>query len=57
MITPTRTPAQITAQVAVEAIVDDPNAYAPETVHAVLAEALAAGVSPFYTDMLAEVTR
>jgi len=43
---------KITAQVATEAIVNTPYDFDPETVEAVRIEAIAAGVSRFYVDML-----
>lgn len=48
---------KVTAQIACEALINDPDAY-PDFVQdarTVLADAIAAGVSPFYTDMLAEI--
>jgi len=47
---------KVTAQVAVEAIVNDPTAYDRETVEVVRADAIALGVSSFYVDMLPEVS-
>lgn len=43
---------RIVAQVAVEAIVNDPMAYDVDTTDVVRAEARATGVSSFYIDML-----
>jgi hypothetical protein len=42
----------ISAQVAVEAIVDNRDAYAPSTIEAVIITATAHGVSDFYLNMI-----
>jgi hypothetical protein len=46
---------KIVAQVAVEACSDQPKAYSLEDLETVLAVAIESGVSPFYTDHLAEI--
>lgn len=47
--------AKVTAQVAVEAIVNAPSGYDTGTMRTVLAVAKESGVSEFYTDMLSEI--
>lgn len=47
-----RTPAQIAAQVAVEAVANDPMAYDVDTIDAVRQNGRRNGVSDFYLDML-----
>lgn len=47
-----RSPELITAQVACEAIANNPDAYEPDTIAAVIHTATYAGVSDFYLDML-----
>ena len=46
---------KVTAQVAVEAIVNEPSGYDTSTMSLVLAHAVGVGVSEFYTDMLREI--
>ena len=48
-------PEKIAAQVAVEAIVNMPDAYEPATIAAVRAIAIRHGVASLYVDMLPEV--
>jgi hypothetical protein len=43
---------RLTAQVAVEAIANDPDAYDASIVHAVFYDAVRLGVDAFYLDML-----
>lgn len=49
---PSRTPAQIAAQVAVEAIANDPDGYDDETRAAVLSNGVDQGVAALYLDMI-----
>ena len=46
---------KVTAQVAVEAILNTPDAYTPETMRIVFDDAAKAGVSDFYLDQLEEL--
>jgi len=52
----TRTNAQIAAQVAIEAVANDPNAYNEATIAAVIAAAEASGVSEFFLKMVWSAT-
>jgi hypothetical protein len=47
--------AQIAAQVAIEAVVNDPDAYNLVTIEAVKANAIANNVSDFYLEMITNV--
>lgn len=47
--------AQIAAQVAIEAVVNDPDAYNLVTIQAVKANAIANNVSDFYLEMITNV--
>lgn len=49
---PSRTPARIAAQVAVEAIANEPDGYDDETRAAVLANGIAEGVAALYLDLI-----